>query len=226
MNRMPKPLLVALTTLIAGAAQGAEASAVPPLPLPGPYAVACSNVAQDFNRLAPGEDVQLYWEGVPRANGTPRNADRPARGPGEHAVGNGQRAEQFRHLRHVRGARHSVRRRDLSPDDARRSAARLFVADRTGGAPHAARRRSAAVAGRDDALSGAALLARLRRKPAVQRLHHRVDGLRELRLRRRGAVSHGCQVLRPQARGHRRRSLPVHASRRISWRCRHCGRWR
>ena len=74
MNRKLKQLLAALATSVAGAAQGAESSAVPPLPLPGPYAVECSNVAQDYSRLASGEDVQLYWDGVPRANGTPRNA--------------------------------------------------------------------------------------------------------------------------------------------------------
>ncbi len=38
---------------------------MPPLG-PGPYPVGCSNVAQDFTRLAPGDDVQTYWEGVPR----------------------------------------------------------------------------------------------------------------------------------------------------------------
>jgi hypothetical protein len=47
--------------------------AVPPLP-PGPYPVACSNVTQDFGRLLPGEDVQAYWEGLARADGTPRYA--------------------------------------------------------------------------------------------------------------------------------------------------------
>ena len=47
---------------------------VPPLPLPGPFAVACSNVLQDFSRLGPGEDVQSYWEGVPSAAGLPRYA--------------------------------------------------------------------------------------------------------------------------------------------------------
>jgi predicted dienelactone hydrolase len=45
-----------------------------PLPLPGPNAVACSNVEQDFSRVAPGEDVTGYWEGVPRASGAPRYA--------------------------------------------------------------------------------------------------------------------------------------------------------
>ena len=53
----------------------AHAVAVPPLALPGPYAVECSNVAQDFSRLGPGEDAISYWRGVARANGSPR---RPA----------------------------------------------------------------------------------------------------------------------------------------------------
>ena len=37
---------------------------MPPLP-PGPYAVGCSNVAQDFSRLLPGELSPDYWEGTP-----------------------------------------------------------------------------------------------------------------------------------------------------------------
>jgi predicted dienelactone hydrolase len=48
------------------------ASIVQPLALPGPYAVACSNVAQDFSRVASGEDETKYWEGFPSASGTPR----------------------------------------------------------------------------------------------------------------------------------------------------------
>jgi len=47
---------------------------VPALPLPGPSAVACSNVVQDFTRLAPGEDVKDYWEGAPTASGRARYA--------------------------------------------------------------------------------------------------------------------------------------------------------
>lgn len=58
---------------IAAAPARADPSLVfPPLHLPGPYPVACSNVSQDFTRLAPGEDVQAYWEGVPRADGSQR----------------------------------------------------------------------------------------------------------------------------------------------------------
>jgi len=55
-------------------AQSPPPMVVPPLPLPGPYAVACSNVAQDFSRVAPGEDAKGYWEGLPSASGAPRYA--------------------------------------------------------------------------------------------------------------------------------------------------------
>lgn len=36
---------------------------VQPLPLPGPYEVACSNISQDFSQLAPDDDAKNYWEG-------------------------------------------------------------------------------------------------------------------------------------------------------------------
>ena len=67
----------ALAALVLGCLPGKQAfaAAEPPLALPGPYAVECSNVAQDLSRLQPGEDAELYWEGVARANGSPR---RPA----------------------------------------------------------------------------------------------------------------------------------------------------
>ncbi|HEY5997080.1 MAG TPA: hypothetical protein VIU29_08655, partial [Candidatus Deferrimicrobiaceae bacterium] len=45
---------------------------VQPLPLPGPYAVACSDIAQDFSRVPAGEDAASYWEGNPTAGGVPR----------------------------------------------------------------------------------------------------------------------------------------------------------
>src|SRR5262245_22725893 len=35
---------------------------VNPLPLPGPNAVACSNVSQNFGRVTAGVDVTDYWE--------------------------------------------------------------------------------------------------------------------------------------------------------------------
>ena len=58
--------------------ESAHGVAVPPLPLPGPYAVECSNVQQDFSRLRPGEEAGLYWDGELRADGTvnaPDNRD-------------------------------------------------------------------------------------------------------------------------------------------------------
>lgn len=42
---------------------------VPPLAFPGPYAVACSNVAQDFSRVPASEDASAYWEGSPSSTG-------------------------------------------------------------------------------------------------------------------------------------------------------------
>jgi hypothetical protein len=37
---------------------------VPPLPVVGPYSVACTNVEQDFARVPPGETADMYWRGV------------------------------------------------------------------------------------------------------------------------------------------------------------------
>ncbi|HPW68381.1 MAG: hypothetical protein WDA72_03240 [Desulfomonilia bacterium] len=45
---------------------------VQPLPLPGIYEVACSNLAQDFTRLGADEGVTDYWEGLPADDGTGR----------------------------------------------------------------------------------------------------------------------------------------------------------
>lgn len=47
---------------------------VAPLPLPGPFPVACSNVVQDFARVGSGESASDYWEGVPRSSGGSRYA--------------------------------------------------------------------------------------------------------------------------------------------------------
>src|SRR5512147_37455 len=53
-------------------ASPAPTTIVPPLALPGPYTVACSNVAQDVSRVTPGEEVTKYWEGFPSPGGAPR----------------------------------------------------------------------------------------------------------------------------------------------------------
>jgi predicted dienelactone hydrolase len=52
--------LVAL--LLAAAARADSLAVIPSRPLPGPYAVQCSDVAQDFSRIAPGLNAQNYWE--------------------------------------------------------------------------------------------------------------------------------------------------------------------
>jgi len=56
----------------AAPASPAPTAVVSPLPLPGPYAVACSNIVQDFTRVLPGEDVTSYWQGLPSSDGRAR----------------------------------------------------------------------------------------------------------------------------------------------------------
>ena len=43
-----------------------------PRPLAGPHPVACSNVEQDYGRVPRGEPIALWWEGVPRDDGSGR----------------------------------------------------------------------------------------------------------------------------------------------------------
>jgi predicted dienelactone hydrolase len=77
-SRLAALLGIALALAACGGGGGDGGSGNPPtavvqpLPLPGPYAVACSNIVQDFTRLAPGEDVTSYWSGIPSSSGTPR----------------------------------------------------------------------------------------------------------------------------------------------------------
>ena len=74
-------IVFAFTLTGCGGGSGGDSPATPfpttvvsPLTIPGPYAVGCSNIAQDFSRLAPGEDVTDYWDGSPSASGAPRYA--------------------------------------------------------------------------------------------------------------------------------------------------------
>jgi predicted dienelactone hydrolase len=81
---MRKSLLAALSGIalsIAGCGGGGGGSSsttpaptvvVSPLALPGPNAVACSNIAQDFSRVAPGESAKDYWDGAPSLGGAPQ----------------------------------------------------------------------------------------------------------------------------------------------------------
>jgi dienelactone hydrolase len=63
--------LAALVGLRAPAAF-ADGPVVTPVAIPGPYPVACSDVRQDFTRLRPGETPEVYWEGQPRDDASPR----------------------------------------------------------------------------------------------------------------------------------------------------------
>ena len=63
-------VFVAILTLTPPAFADALAI-VDPLP-PGPYAVGCSNVEQDFSRVGANESAKNYWEGFPDDGGRAR----------------------------------------------------------------------------------------------------------------------------------------------------------
>ena len=72
-NTCRKFAIAAFAAVVSQAANAADSLAViAPVPRPGPYPVACSNVAQDFSRVAPLETADMYWRGVPRDDGAPR----------------------------------------------------------------------------------------------------------------------------------------------------------
>jgi len=56
--------VVAALALLVAVAVTARAESIPPFG-PGPNAVGCSNVAQDFTRVPSGDSAQDYWEGNP-----------------------------------------------------------------------------------------------------------------------------------------------------------------
>lgn len=62
---------------------GPATTSVAPLPLPGPYPIACSNVAQDFSGTAQSAaQAQAYWEGRPDSDGSARYANDLLTDPG------------------------------------------------------------------------------------------------------------------------------------------------
>lgn len=71
-RRRPETVALAVATLAFGFALAASAASVPPAAIPGPYPVGCTDVTQDFTRLAAGESPEVYWEGQPRDDGSPR----------------------------------------------------------------------------------------------------------------------------------------------------------
>jgi dienelactone hydrolase len=54
--------LALAATAVACVARGQ--AVIPPLPLAGPYPVACTNVEQDFSRVQSDETADLYWRGA------------------------------------------------------------------------------------------------------------------------------------------------------------------
>jgi hypothetical protein len=66
-------MIVAVCALTAPhALAGDSLATVAPIARPGPYPVACSNVAQDFSRVDRTETASQYWRGLPRSDGTSR----------------------------------------------------------------------------------------------------------------------------------------------------------
>src|SRR5690242_1733122 len=65
-------LAAALMATTCPAVAGDSLAVVPPIARPGPYPVACSNVAQDFSRLMALETADQYWRGLSRVDGSSR----------------------------------------------------------------------------------------------------------------------------------------------------------
>jgi len=55
-------LLAATIALVAPVARAQ--TVLPPLPIAGPYPVACTNVEQDLTRVSDGETAEMYWRGA------------------------------------------------------------------------------------------------------------------------------------------------------------------
>jgi len=104
----------------------APTTIAPPLALPGPYTVACSNVAQDFGRVAPGENAKGYWEGspaAPRASMTARNRRSWTEAPGRTGVVASRRLWVSLSGSRAAGTAREFRRGRISSERARRGPA-------------------------------------------------------------------------------------------------------
>ncbi len=186
----------AILLAAAGAAQAELAGPVPPLG-PGPFAVGCSNIEQDFSRVPAGDSPQSFWDGASDGRYVTDLLVDPA-----HAfVVQQTNPDDFEHVRHVCRRHLSLRRRwsairPTAPIRAPTTCCRPATWCRT---CSAARSRPIFPGGSErfpvllfsHGLSG---------QPDRRRLHRGAEGVRELRLRRRRAVPR-----RPALRRHRAR---------------------
>ena len=174
---------------------------VQPLPLPGKFAVACSNVVQDFTRVGAGEDVTSYWEGAPSDDGTPRYATDLLADLGNTLIATVTAPQDSNLYGSFAGDNVAFVVLACYPTTANnpRPDYPLWT-DRQGCATHADRIGCAVIFGQLGSLSGGCVFARLQRQPALQRLHFGAVRFRKLRLRCDRPVSRRPALFRPQDR--------------------------
>ena len=175
-------------TFNAGRADADALAVVDPLPVPGPYAVGCSNVAQDFTRLQPGENAQDYWEGTPdgsRARYVTQLLSDPADAllynvnvPDDRELFDNHATQQVAYLLLV-----------CYPTTADNPRAGYPAADGRRRAAYATGGRRAIVGRRCGTLAAVAVFARARRQSDFGPLCRASRNTRQLRLCRRRAVS-------------------------------------
>ena len=69
MSALQAARLACAALCVFGATLAYAQSVVPPVPAGGPYPVACSNIEQDFSRVAPGTSAEDYWRGLTTEEG-------------------------------------------------------------------------------------------------------------------------------------------------------------
>ena len=150
-----------------------------------------------------------------------------ARRPGEHAHRAPGGARRYPSLRVVRGTAGRLRRGGVLSDPRAATRARtIALAHGQGRAPHADRVGTSPVRRRIGALSGAGVLARLFRQPALQRLHRR--DRRAARATATSSSPRSTAIRASPTSGWMISATPCGSCRasRISRRCRHCARLR
>ena len=172
---------------------------VQPLPLPGPYAVSCSNVVQDFSRVDAGEDVNSYWEGNPSDNGMPRYATDLLADPGNTLIATVTAPQDSNLYGSFAGQEVAFVVLACYPTAVDNPFDNYSLP--TGKVvPHAGRIGCAVICGPLGSLSGDCVFTWLHRQPDLQRLHFRGCPFRKLRVRCNRAVSRRPALFRPHDR--------------------------